>query len=302
MSKKLRSSLFKYQSLTSPHTIENLQKRQIWYSKPEKLNDPFDCATPYLINLNVTEAEWQFAQKQLLRWTRDSLSKAEAEELKTRYFSEGKLNQKFRDDYHKIVLALIDKNPRTYEKIGVVCLSEEPDNILMWSHYSNGHRGICLEFDTNYFPFNDSLKVHRVQYKKNYPVIKLVSLISRTLLNLMPLLTKSIKWKYEKEWRLLHEQGDTPLKYDAKALKAIYFGCAMSNKDIEKVVTLPATSAPQLYRMKRSDREFKPEYEFYRPQWDSKYSQLRTWQFVIQNAGRPKRLVPLGFRLPQHDK
>jgi hypothetical protein len=264
MTKKIPSSLFKYQSLTSPHTIENLQKRQIWYSKPEKLNDPFDCATPYLIDMDVDEDEWQSAYKQFLRMTRNGISKAQAEEVKTRYYPDGKLSQKFKDDYPNFVIGLIDRNPRTYEKIGVCCLAEEPDNILMWSHYSNGHRGICIEFDTKYIPFNDSFKIHRVQYKKNYPVIRLASLISRTLLNQMPLLTKSIKWKYEKEWRLLHVKGDTAVEYEAKALKAIYFGCALSNKEIEKIVTLPARSAPELYRMKRSEREFKLEVESYR--------------------------------------
>src|SRR5262245_40665381 len=138
MTKKIPPSLFKYQSLTSPHTIENLQKRQIWFSKPENLNDPFDCAAPYLINQDATEDEWQFAYKQLIRMTRDGLSKATTEEIKSRYFFEGKLNQKFKDDYITLVFTLIDRNPRNYEKIGVVCLSEEPDDILMWSHYSNG--------------------------------------------------------------------------------------------------------------------------------------------------------------------
>jgi hypothetical protein len=265
MIKKIPSSLCKYQSLTSPHTLENLQKRQLWFSKPEKLNDPFDCAAPYLIDPNVTEDEWQSAYKQLSRLARDGLSKTTAEEMRARYFSEGKLNQKFKDDYVKIVIALIDKNPRTYEKIGVVCLAEEPDNILMWSHYSNGHRGICLEFDTKYFPLNDSLRLHRVQYKRNYPIIKLVSLLSRTLLYPTPLVTKSTRWKYEREWRLLSEHGDTAIKYDIHALKAIYFGCAMSKPDIDRILRLPAKSVPRLYQMKRSEKEFKLEYEPYHP-------------------------------------
>jgi hypothetical protein len=29
----------------------------------------------------------------------------------------------------------------------VACFSESCDNFLMWSHYANGHRGVCLEFD-----------------------------------------------------------------------------------------------------------------------------------------------------------
>lgn len=33
------------------------------------------------------------------------------------------------------------------DSMGVVCLSEHGDDILMWSHYSDGHQGFCLEFD-----------------------------------------------------------------------------------------------------------------------------------------------------------
>jgi hypothetical protein len=265
MRKKIPSSLFKYQSLTSPHTIDNLQKRLIWFSKPEKLNDPFDCATPYLIDLDVTEDELLSAYKQMRRLAKDGVSKEIAEEIQTRYFSEGKTTQRFKDDYPKFVIGLMDRSPRTYEKIGIACFSEEPDNILMWSHYSNGHKGICLEFDTKYVPLNESYKVRRVQYKKNYPVIKLIALISKTLLRPTPLLTKSIKWKYEKEWRLLSEHGDTAITYEARALKAIYFGCTISKEDIGRILKLPAKSAPRLYQMKRSEKAFKLEYEPYHP-------------------------------------
>ena len=28
--------------------------------------------------------------------------------------------------------------------MGVVCFSESYDNIIMWSHYSDNHKGFCL--------------------------------------------------------------------------------------------------------------------------------------------------------------
>ena len=34
-----------------------------------------------------------------------------------------------------------------YER-GVCCFSEKKDDILMWSHYADGHKGFCLEFIT----------------------------------------------------------------------------------------------------------------------------------------------------------
>jgi len=31
--------------------------------------------------------------------------------------------------------------------IGVSCFSQEEDNLLMWSHYADKHKGLCLKFD-----------------------------------------------------------------------------------------------------------------------------------------------------------
>lgn len=38
-------------------------------------------------------------------------------------------------------------------KKGVCCFSEKWDDLLMWAYYADGHKGFCLEFDTNYEPF-----------------------------------------------------------------------------------------------------------------------------------------------------
>jgi len=32
----------------------------------------------------------------------------------------------------------------TLEKKGICCFSEDKYNVLMWSHYSDKHRGFCL--------------------------------------------------------------------------------------------------------------------------------------------------------------
>ncbi len=37
---------------------------------------------------------------------------------------------------------------------GVACFSAKVDDILRWSHYADGHRGSCLEFDTGLEPFS----------------------------------------------------------------------------------------------------------------------------------------------------
>jgi len=46
------------------------------------------------------------------------------------------------------------------------CLTPDPCSTLMWSHYADNHRGICLEFDTTNPLFSDALEV---AYRSEYP-------------------------------------------------------------------------------------------------------------------------------------
>ena len=49
MAENIPPKLYKFQSFENQHSIENLEKSQIWFSKPEGLNDPFDCAVPNVL-------------------------------------------------------------------------------------------------------------------------------------------------------------------------------------------------------------------------------------------------------------
>jgi len=88
--------------------------------------------------------------------------------------------------------------------IGICSFSETNDHELMWAHYANQFKGICIEY---YFPhllkalggecdfvrifYNE--KTHRV-----FPKSVSDPLIAKRLLA-----TKSHRWLYEREWRLM---------------------------------------------------------------------------------------------------
>src|ERR1017187_4839121 len=73
----------------------------------------------------------------------------------------------------------------------------------MWSHYADHHRGICLEFGTDTSPLkpiNPLVGARKVDYLPDYP-----KWVPHTIgdLDVHVLLTKSIDWKYEQEYRVL---------------------------------------------------------------------------------------------------
>lgn len=66
----------------------------------------------------------------------------------------------------------------------LLCLSEDFSNPVMWSHYADRHRGICLGFEV---PEGETL--WKVKYKKLHDV-------QRFARGLTPLSSKDVKWLY----------------------------------------------------------------------------------------------------------
>lgn len=128
------------------------------------------------------------------------------------------------------------------EKYRVFCLSSEPDDELMWAHYTSKHQGICLEFDTKNELFSFALKV---TYHEDYPVLDLTSTaVEQTL---APFLTKSQAWEYESEYRIVAREDkiDPPssfpvtknnfLKIPDGALTSIIVGCMVEDSTISEI-------------------------------------------------------------------
>lgn len=121
---------------------------------------------------------------------------------------------------------------------GIVCFSGMLDNPLMWSHYADNHRGICLM----YMPDRDLSGLlsahHEVRYSREYPRIRMVDLPKIGSVGVESLLlTKSNDWRYEYEYRLIRPFGArSSLSYSPNALVAIILGARISKEDEQEVV------------------------------------------------------------------
>jgi hypothetical protein len=114
---------------------------------------------------------------------------------------------------------------------GIYCVSEIPDDILMWSHYADYHRGVCLEFNGHAKLMQHAMQV---SYTHDRPPIARddsnVAKIEKTML------TKSMHWKYEREWRLIrYQQGPGIATFRPENLTGIIVG-AQASMDIIKLV------------------------------------------------------------------
>lgn len=146
------------------------------------------------------------------------------------------------------------KDPKNYYKI--CSFSETDSSIMMWSHYADSHKGICLRFKTQkvgnghflefLIPESMSLSpsvLFPVDYDKPKP--KIVNMLALSKTNeyekLMDFyIRKHHDWKYEKEHRQLindvngNEKGFT-VKYRKKDLEGIIFGLKAKREEIQEI-------------------------------------------------------------------
>ena len=81
----------------------------------------------------------------------------------------------------------------------MLSLTESADDILMWSHYADSHRGVCLRFSTEIGFFKDA---QQVVYQDERPVVNLIR-DTPHVYQRKAVLYKSCHWEYEEEWRII---------------------------------------------------------------------------------------------------
>jgi hypothetical protein len=208
--------IYKYSSLNE-FLLRTLINNELYFSNPSDFNDPFDCQ--FKLNLvKNSEAENQFYK---------NLDLSDSEKKLFNLFQFENENSKGLENTF---------NLRLIERLGVTCFSEQENEILMWSHYANGHKGICLKFDWNihpdYFQGDKVIydnKLHTIEYSSTQ---KFHNEIKRVVL------TKLERWSYEKEIRSVVEigaSGKRNLSFNPKALVGIIFGDKVNIDDIQLI-------------------------------------------------------------------
>jgi len=221
-----------------------------YFASPSSFNDPFDCRPNF--TLDGTEV----AVRNYLRgmWARQARHMPEAERHAE---VEAILGDPARDpripENNRLFAAAYDS--MVTAQVGVLCLSEVYDDILMWSHYADCHRGICLIYETNYEFFAHA---QPVIYQQVRPRVNPIAQTTEESLD-NAIFTKSSAWAYEKEWRILHyQQGVGERQSPPIALKTIVLGVALSGNDRKLVETWARESAarPKVLRASLSPSEF----------------------------------------------
>ncbi len=243
--------LFKYQPVNAK-TLENLKLRKLWFSAPSAFNDPFDCSVDVVLK--------DFEGEDLDRaWAYAKSGADIAPDLEAQLATDSMPNEAFKDLLNRSAAQVLTQPELVAQRkqIGVACFSAKNDDLLMWAHYADGHRGFCMEFDASREPFS---RAEPVVYRDAIPPVNLLDVLDKKstgpdVLEIM-FRTKYECWRYEEEWRVLHAEAGTEYTYPYELLTGVYFGLEMSSGQKDMVAQLLLGSQVHLYEMGRGDDGF----------------------------------------------
>jgi hypothetical protein len=248
--------LYHYQGPCLKHLRDTLAGSHIHCSNPENFNDPWDCR-PYFdvasANDPVEGPKWIPFVKQWCGELSTEQQENILRELGPRWYENPKLLLK---TVEKITPSVYKNNAQRYR---IFCLTPHANSLLMWSHYAEKHKGLCLEFDAT----QEKLwRARRVIYSDTFPKVNADMLRNPTALLEAIVLTKSREWEYEKEYRLLGRDGgidpnfslatdDDFMPLPKDAITAVIAGSRANLEAIREIVQSCAPGVPVKWAVQR---------------------------------------------------
>lgn len=150
------------------------------------------------------------------------------------------------------------------ENFGVICLSDKNDDLLMWAHYADHHRGLCIGFDFSQFAI--PIEIHPVNYSDDRPELDTDScfLGLQQVDNARRIVyTKSSHWQYECEFRAffgnLGKNRPAFLFLPPRAIHRVILGLRTESdveQSVRRLLSMPKLDHVALFQAQADTRRF----------------------------------------------
>lgn len=253
--------LYQYKPMNK-FTIINLLNREIRLNSPKVFNDPYDCKIltgyhEYLLEILLIE---EFKSEEKV----DQFKKNNKNEYKKmiEFLKSDKPNQELKNSLEELRKELFNFSDESFY---VSCFTEDKNSMLMWSHYADYHRGICIEYSREdifkkCYPERYLLKVIYTDENVKFDLSEDSYLQLRQICS-----TKATCWSYEKEWRIIDYSDKKVDGFNIAFIKptGIYMGSKINDSDKEFIKNFCNENKINLYQMKLKKDSFNiyPEVE-----------------------------------------
>lgn len=261
-----------------PDRISVLQEGLIRFTQSPALNDPFET-TPNMRRLRESFREYALRRIQETKYRSDL----------DYVIDRSRVSQVV--DGHLQSFLTLNQN-----KYVMFCVSKTSNNLLMWAHYCDSHRGFALGFDSAH-AFFQTLRFRgfgvltEVKYADERPIMpapenwdgtqaQIEQALGEANLAELFFFTKSRDWAYEQELRMIanpeiadrriespYGQNIYLFKFPSDCLKEIIFGIRMQEDLKRRIIDMIKTLYPHVkvfqsnLNQERFDLDIAPGFE-----------------------------------------
>jgi len=207
------------------HIQDIVVESKLWLSSPIDFNDPFDMSAKIIVEgtksqkierINTGLKEKEFRGKERKQRAKELLKRPNKEWAQI----------------------MQEAHSKEIQNTGICSFGGDPNSILMWSHYADHHKGICLQLEVvqDFETFSNALPM---DYEKTYPIINWLILKEFQAGLEKASLCKHKGWEYEKEHRIIKiNHTRRYLNFRPEALTRIIFGCRVEAEHIKTIEEL----------------------------------------------------------------
>lgn len=301
LSKKTHTRDYFFKYVSTKAIVPILQNLQVRWSSPLTFNDPFDTQANLNLNFNdkqYSDGMWQEAKTiiesdlapkfatssgfgQVLQQLREDRItdpqkwesiKAELKEA----FLDGENNlHKMQEDMNQTWKMML---PNLF----IFCISEIEDDLLMWAHYAESHKGGVIKLTC--LPSRDSALciAKPVEYRPDIPFLAELNEFIKHVTDQKPInfgenlknlaYKKSDHWAYEKEWRVVNFKPEVNhgLGYESESIwpdevDSVYLGYKMDTNLSQQIQGIiknnPRLGHVKIFKGSPNDSSFKLDFE-----------------------------------------
>jgi hypothetical protein len=243
-------TLYKFKSLSGDsrdHVLGMIEKSSIYFSIPDEFNDPLDCAPVLKLAKDPSDPEFieelQADEARVLaesgRSTEEIAEMRRSKGVDVRQVGSAATNhtrKQLRDDSR------------------IFCLSAKQDHPLLWSHYADSHKGVCLHFRCRGGTVFGAARAVEYQQERRPILIPMKYNKSEDDIAAAMSRTKAEFWSYEEEYRIIgYERAEWGYKlhgrfcfFEPSLLCGITLGMNVSVPNRTTVMTWAAKRIPTI--------------------------------------------------------
>jgi len=234
---------------------ENLENliigNQLRLTSNSEVNDPTDISPKFIRDFTKIEMQQDF-----IRFLEKSGKRFKNRNHRKKYLKE---------NFERYASRSVSISKTAISMTGFTCFTEEWSNRLMWAHYAQSHKGLCIGFRTRprpqeiYAPL--AANCLPVRYSQFRPEMSMKEIIQSNidlerLKNVV--LSKDKVWSYEKEWRYLSQihpkaklqQTGCRINLGSDEIVEIIFGLRSTEQTMGKIHHMlgKTKKSPKIYR------------------------------------------------------